>query len=556
MRARMGITYLIVLAVLHIASTQIVSTQNGQLHGQRVPVLGKPIDVFYGIPYAKPPVGDLRFKHPQPSDSWGPEVRDAQKPTPSCIQTKDTFGSSEAYRQTPDDYSEDCLHLTVWTPSATRGNLAVMVWIYGGGWHFGSTRLPLYEGKYLAAENDVIIVSMNYRLGPLGFSYLGPDTIPGNMGLMDQRLALQWVKDNIASFGGDPTRVTIFGESAGSASVGHHLISPLSRDLFHRAIMQSGTQVATWAYTFPKTAKRKMKRFADLLGCPSSLTDADMYDCLMTADAQTMADLQFALFDEGLAFKAVVDGYFLPDDPKSLLATGSVKQTSVLHGFTKDEATLFMSVILRQMRNTSSLPDTMVLSRPEYEKLLEFDLATGERVEEPLRLFYESEKTPLKNTDYFDVVKRVNSDKGLKCPHLEFDRLYSPANPTFVYSFNHRLSISPYPQWIGASHWYEVEFVFGLVLDESLGCTEEEMELSRTIMMYWTNFAKSGNPNAPVPVKVNWPASDNTDIPYMTLDVGSKLAAGHGVVHHECAFVNRILPMMSSDQPEEPQYCT
>ncbi|XP_046578529.1 cholinesterase-like [Haliotis rubra] len=555
MWTRMSLTFLTALAGLHITNTQIVSTQNGQLLGQRLSVLGKSLDVFYGIPYAKPPVGDLRFKHPQPSESWGPEVRDAQKPTPSCIQTKDTFESSEAYRQTPDDYSEDCLHLTVWTPSANRGNLAVMVWIYGGGWHFGSTRVPLYDGKYLAAENNVIIVSMNYRLGPLGFSYLGPDTIPGNMALMDQRLALQWVKDNIVSFGGDPARVTIFGESAGSASVGHHLISPLSSDLFDRAIMQSGTQVANWAYTFPKTAKRKMKRFAVLLGCSSS-TDADIYDCLKTADAQTMADLQFGLFDEGLAFKAVVDGYFLPDDPKTLVSRGSIKQTSVLHGFTKDEATLFMSVILRQVRNTSSLPETMILSRPEYENLFELDFATGEPIEEPLRLFYESQKTPLKYTDYFDVIKRVSSDKGLKCPHLDFDRLYSPANPTYVYSFNHRLSISPNPQWIGATHWYEVEFVFGLVLDESLGCTEEEMELSRTMMTYWTNFAKSGNPNAPVPVKVNWPTSDNTDLSYMALDVGRKLGVGQGVVHHECVFVNRILPMMSADPSEGQEYCT
>ncbi|XP_067653813.1 acetylcholinesterase-like [Haliotis asinina] len=553
MRTGMRTTLLALLSLLHIAKTQKVSTLNGPLLGQRLSVLDTSVDVFYGIPYAKPPVGDLRFKHPQPSGPWGPEVRDAQNPTPSCIQPKHVYKTAETQRQTPDDYSEDCLHLTVWTPSDNSGNLAVMVWIYGGAFYLGSTRLPLYEGKYLVAENDVIVVSMNYRLGPFGFSYLGPDTIPGNMGLMDQRLALQWVKDNIANFGGDPTRVTIFGESAGGVSVSDHLVSPLSRDLFDRAIMQSGTFNCKWAFTVPKTAKEKMKRFAHLLDCPSSSTDADIYDCVKTVDAETMADIQLSLFDEGLAFIPVVDGYFFPDDPQTLLSTGSIKQTSVLHGFTKDETTVFSAVMLKRMRNITTFPETLVLSQQEYDSL-SVDLATREKVQEPLRLFYESQQAPLKDIHYFDVMSRLKSDAGIKCPHLKFDRLYSPANPTYVYSFNHRLSISPYPQWIGAAHWYELDFVFGLVLEKSLGCTEEEMELSRTIMTYWTNFAKSGNPNTPVPVKVNWPSSDNTDLSYMVLDMGNKLSAGHGVVHHECVFINTILPMISKDPPERQEY--
>ncbi|XP_067653918.1 cholinesterase-like [Haliotis asinina] len=556
MATAMRLAFVTLVAVLHVTTTQKVSTLNGPLLGQRLSVLGKSLDVFYGIPYAKPPIGDLRFKHPQPSDSWGPEVRDAQNPTPSCIQPKHVYFATEVYRKTPDDYSENCLHLTVWSPSDNGGNLAVMVWIYGGGFYSGSTRIPLYEGKYLAAENDVIVVSMNYRLGPLGFSYLGPDTIPGNMGLMDQKLALQWVKDNIANFGGDPTRVTIFGESAGGASVTHHLASPLSRDLFERAIPQSGTLNCPWAYTVPKTAKRKLRRFADLLQCPSSSTDADIYDCLKTADAQIMADLQLGLFDEGMAFVPVVDGYFLPDDPKSLLSTGSIKQTSVLHGFTKDETTLISARTLKQMRNISTLPETLILSRQEYDSFLSFDFLTGTDIGQPMRLFYESQKVPLKDTDYFDVVTRATSDNGFRCPHLEFDRLYSPTNPTYVYSFNHRLSVSPNPQWMGATHSYELDFVFGWALEKSLGCTEEEAELSRTIMTYWTNFAKSGDPNAPVPVMVKWPISDNTDLSYMTLDVGSKLVAGHGILHHECVFINRILPMISKDPQEGQEYCT
>ncbi|XP_046549283.1 cholinesterase 1-like [Haliotis rubra] len=545
----------ILLTVLHVANTQKVSTLNGPLLGQRLSVFDKSVDVFYGIPYAKPPVGDLRFKHPQPSGSWGPEVRDAQKQTPSCFQLEDAVSTDEKHKQIPNDYSEDCLHLSVWAPSDNGGNLAVMVWIYGGAFYSGSTRVPLYEGKFLAAENDVIVVSMNYRLGPLGFSYLGPDTIPGNMGLMDQRLALQWVKDNIVNFGGDPTRVTLFGESAGAACVSHHLASPLSRDLFDRAITQSGTLICPWAYTFPNTAKQRLERFADLLKCPSSSTDTEIYECLKTADAQTMADAQAGLLTEGPAFNPVVDGYFLPDDPKTLLSSGSIKQTSVLHGFMRNEMTLSSAMTLKKMRKVSTLPETWILSRTEYTRLLSMDTGHDERIDEPLRLFFESQQTPLKEKDYFDVVTRITSDRDFKCPHHEFDRLHSPANPTYVYSFNHRLSVSPFPQWIGATHSYELDFVFGWVLEKSLGCTEEEMELSRTIMTYWTNFAKSGDPNTPVPVKVTWPASDNTDLSYMALDVGSKLAAGHGVVNHECVFINKLVPMIINDPPGGQEYC-
>ncbi|XP_067653997.1 acetylcholinesterase-like [Haliotis asinina] len=557
MWTRMKLAFLASFSLLHIAKTQKVSTQNGPLLGQRMSVLGKSLDVFYGIPYAKPPVGDLRFKHPQPSESWGPEVRDARKPTPSCFQVNDALTSAEKHKQVPDDYSEDCLHLTVWVPSDNTGNLAVMVWIHGGGFYSGSSRVPQYEGNYIAAENDVIVVSMNYRLGPFGFSYLGPNTIPGNMGLMDQRLALHWVKDNIANFGGDPSRVTIFGESAGGVSVGHHLVSPLSRDLFDRAIMQSGTLSCPWAYTVPKTAKVKIKEFADHLECPSSSTDADIYDCLKTADAQTMADLQVSdLFSEGLTFVPVVDGYFLPEDPKALLTSGSIKQTSVLHGFNEDEITPFLAVKLKQMRNVSTVPETLILSQQEYQSLVSFDFVAGRGIEEPIRLFYESQKAPLTDTHYLDVMIRMTSDRDFKCPHLEFDRLYSPTNPTYVYSFNHRLSRSAYPQWIGAAHGYELDFVFGWVLETSLGYSEEEMELSKTIMTYWTNFAKSGDPNAPVPVKVSWPVSDNTELSYMVLDVGSNLSTGHGVIHHECVFINMILPMIPSGQPDGQGYCT
>ncbi|XP_046576401.1 cholinesterase-like [Haliotis rubra] len=484
-------TAVLIMCCVYIVHGQEVDTKQGQLRGTTLAVLGKNVDVFHGIPFAKSPVGNLRFKHPLPPDSWDPEILNATTEKPSCLQPRDIFSFPEDYRKTPGNLSEDCLYLNLWRPSniTQASKLAVMVFIYGGGWGMGSNRLGLYNGQYLAAENDVILVSINYRLGPLGFGYLGPDTMPGNMGLMDQRMALKWVSDNIANFGGDVDRVTIFGESAGAVSVGLHLLSPLSRDLFTYGILESGSPVQNLGrhvYQDHNTARSYVRSFAALVGCNNS-TDADVFKCLQNVESGAITPAFVEGLTRGRAHAPVVDKYFLPDDPRTLMMTGQFKRTNILQGCNKDESTVLMLPLMTNFTRDG-------LTREKYLEVLKpyIRFSGPESKVEALRLFYEDMHDPLIPINYVQILNNIRDDLEFICRAVEFCSFYSEHNDTYMYSYNHRQSNSKYPVWIGATHTYELEMVFGLPLDAALGFDQGEVDLSRSIMTYWTNFAKTG----------------------------------------------------------------
>ncbi|KFB35326.1 acetylcholinesterase [Anopheles sinensis] len=228
----------------------VVNTDKGRIRGFTAEApSGKKVDVWLGIPYAQPPVGPLRFRHPRPAEKWT-GVLNTTTPPNSCVQIVDTVfgdfpGATMWNPNTP--LSEDCLYINVVAPRPRPKNAAVMLWIFGGGFYSGTATLDVYDHRALASEENVIVVSLQYRVASLGFLFLGTPEAPGNAGLFDQNLALRWVRDNIHKFGGDPARVTLFGESAGAVSVSLHLLSALSRDLFQRAILQSGSPTAPWA---------------------------------------------------------------------------------------------------------------------------------------------------------------------------------------------------------------------------------------------------------------------------------------------------------------------
>ncbi|CAG2179190.1 unnamed protein product, partial [Oppiella nova] len=261
-----------------------VITTSGSVRGQTLNVLNKLVDQFLGIPYAEPPIGKLRFARPQPIKAPRQGIIDATKVGVSCIQseTQDLTDLLGDVRQ-----SEDCLVLNVWTPndkSVKDVSLkAVMFWIHGGALAMGSIFDKLYNGSVLATY-DVVIVSANYRLGRLGFLYGGDETAPANVGFYDQLLALQWVRENIHQFGGDRDQITIFGESAGSWSVSAHVLSPLSKGLYKRAIMQSGALMFNKDRPIMGTvdALTKAKDTARELGCDEY--DYKWLDCLRAID--------------------------------------------------------------------------------------------------------------------------------------------------------------------------------------------------------------------------------------------------------------------------------
>ncbi|KAM3172760.1 hypothetical protein ACTXT7_013882 [Hymenolepis weldensis] len=239
------------LSVEEVQRVTVQLPHGGGLEGIRWRINGNnSVDAYLGIPFAKPPIGDLRFAPPQPVDPWI-GTRDATKLCKACMQYM--FGSFDNANNAVKiwvnntEMDEDCLYLNVWTPAKNSGSpKPVMIWIFGGGYFSGTPNLDVYDGRFLAAMEDIVVVSMNYRLGPFGFLYL-KSHLEGNMGLKDQQLSLKWVKDNIATFNGDPNLVTVFGESAGSASIGLQYLNPTSRSYFKRFILESAGPLNRWS---------------------------------------------------------------------------------------------------------------------------------------------------------------------------------------------------------------------------------------------------------------------------------------------------------------------
>ncbi|XP_041362006.1 cholinesterase-like [Gigantopelta aegis] len=326
------ITTLIVDDVLTL-NHSVVNTTLGRMRGFQENILNKTMDVFYGIPFAKPPIGDLRFRRPEELPPWGDSIKDMLEMKASCLQPPTQslqpptshFADAENLRVDTSNKSEDCLYLNIWAPHSAENKIATLVWIHGGAFYSGSANVKMYDGTYLAAANDVIIVALNYRLGPFGFLYTGSDDAPGNQGLLDQTAALKWIHSNIEQFGGNRNKITLFGESAGSVMVNHHLFSPLSRNYFTSAIMESGSTLAEFVIANPSVAKKEATKLATLVGCKKQTTEQEVASCLRRTDPRLIIKNMFAASSSPFPFAPTVDGQFLPDHPRAMLKRGNIK---------------------------------------------------------------------------------------------------------------------------------------------------------------------------------------------------------------------------------------
>ncbi|KAM9359168.1 cholinesterase-like isoform 1-T2 [Symphorus nematophorus] len=502
----------------------LVNTKHGKVKGTLLSVLGGDVRAFLGIPYGKPPLGKLRFRAPEPVEAWQ-GVKDASKFPNTCHQMLDTvfpgFKGAEMWNpNTP--MSEDCLYLNVWSPHFNkthpqRSLAPVLVWIYGGGFTVGTSSLDLYDGRFLSKSEGAVVVSMNYRLGPLGFLSL-PDNknIRGNAGLLDQRLALQWVANNIAAFGGDSSKVTLFGESAGSASVGFHLLSPGSQGLFQRAVMQSGSPNAPWATISQTEAWSRSTKLATLLGCPTS-DPAKLEACLQMADPGTITLKQYDVLTKpsllALGFAPVVDGDFLPDEVEVLLSTGTLPKKEVLLGLNKDEGTYFLVYGVPGF----DIKSDSLISRNEFLKGVDLSMTNANDVTKEAAIFqytdWTEENNKMKNRDSLGTLV---GDQLFVCPVLEFAHRYSQhGGKTFLYFFDHQSSVNPWPAWMGVMHGYEIEFVFGMPLNASLGYMKNEVNMTKKFMKHWVNFAQTGNPGID---GATWPVFTPEQQEYVTLN--------------------------------------
>ena len=425
---------------------------------------------FAGIPYAAPPVGPLRWQPPQPVAPW-PGVHDATKVGPRCIQ--DEGSDLEMGRQT----DEDCLTLNVWTPPPTEQPRPVMVWIHGGAFINGNG--GMYDSRWLVDRGDIIVVTLNYRLGALGFlahPALGPDGAVGNYGLQDQQAALRWVHDNIAAFGGDPDRVTIAGESAGAMSVCDHLVAPESEGLFRAAIIQSGPCQAQLA--LPE-AQRISQDYAGRVGCGDPAAAAACLRALPEHKLRT--PVFYDRIGEDTLSGPVFDSAALPEDPMASLEAGRVPDVPVLIGTNRDEFTLFVALqYLRGARQyvpqgyPDLLADTFGARAAAVADRYPLDRYNGSAA-----LAYSAAVT---DGVFACVSYRMAEDLPGAVYAYEFN---DPAPPT-----PEPMRTLPFP--VGASHSLELRYLFDVGGAPPLDPAQQR--LSDQMIDRWTQFVADGDP--------------------------------------------------------------
>ncbi|XP_074067391.1 liver carboxylesterase 1-like [Macrotis lagotis] len=529
------------------SSAPVVDTDYGKVQGKQMILqkFDKSVNVFLGVPFAKAPLGHLRFAPPQPPEPWD-YVKSTTTYPPMCAQNPIGIdGMSDFFHnmnKLPLKISEDCLYLNIYTPAdlSTKTKLPVMVWIHGGAFLFGDA--STFDATYLSALENVVVVAIQYRLGIFGFYSTGDEHARGNWGYLDQVAALHWVQKNIVNFGGDPNLVTIFGMSAGGISVSALVLSPLTTNLFHRAISESG--VILMESLFTSNIKSIAEKIAVFAGCKTT-TSASMVHCLRqkteeeilntTNKMELIFNMDF-LGDptqEITMLPTVVDGIFFPKSPKELLAERQFNHIPYIVGFNSDEFGWILPTLMRYPLSGDRLDQetaTALLWSSYPLVKIPKDLIP-KIIDEYLGVT----EDPVKKKDLFlDMI----GDLMFGIPSVMVARLHRASGvPTYMYLFQHRSSFwgNLKPVTVKADHGEEFLFIFGMpLLNED--SPEEERQLSRTMMKYWANFARNGNPNGEG--LSNWPLYDQNEN-YLQIDITVKTAKK--LKEKQVAFLTELL---------------
>ena len=474
-------------------SGPVVKITGGRMRGAR---LGKGGAVFKGVPYAQPPIGDLRWREPMPVKPWA-GVRDATAFGPICAQT------AISKRNAPRISKEDCLYLNVWTPDwPIRSRMPVMVWIPGGGNFAGgiTAGIPDGDGESLA-RHGVVVVSLNYRLGTFGFfshpafTRESPHHASGNQGILDQIAALKWVRENIATFGGNPRQVTIFGQSAGSVDVSLLMATPLAKGLFEHVIAESGSVVAPGQKDFAvlREAESNGQNLAARWHLPPGASPQALR--AISADDILKADPDYLGPNVGngpFPTWGVVDGYVFPESPISIFMKGKEHPVALLHGSNSHDADVF------------GLPQDLNAA---------IDETYGPLAQQARKIYAAADPV------YGPPANQWMTDSGFRCPAVAQLLWHSSAgNPSYQYEFARAL---PGLESTGAFHSQEIAYVFGNLARTRIPPPRNELrptnavdkQISDVMQQYWTNFAKTGDPNGPgLPV---WPKFDSSSRGYI-----------------------------------------
>lgn len=491
-----------------MTSMEEIQVEGGRLKGVQQDGIWK----YLGIPYAAPPVGDLRWKGPVPVEPWD-GVRVCDSFGPPCPQPKSPLF-------TVSDTDEDCLYLNVWSPAKSPDEkLPVMVWLHGGGFNTGAGSQPLYDGTNLA-QKGVVLVTVNYRLGILGYlchpllAMESPNRVSGNYGLLDMIAALKWVAGNIDKLGGDPECVTVFGQSSGAISILELMVSPLAKGLFQRAISESGSFYDSYPMHRGNTLPE-----AEMRG--SYFTSRTGYD-----DAEdVLAALRAVPPDElikmaQMPFHPVVDGWVIPVPPSAIFASGRQQKVPLLIGTNTDEGTLFV------FEKVSTAQDPQAA----YENYVKS--VYKENAETALSVFAVEEGNVLRAMN--DMFTQMGFAAGARYAALCQSK---DIKDVYLYRFSRKPSYPMLPL-LGTCHGIELPYVFGNFTDwfSNIGTSPDDLALKDTMMSYWTNFARNGNPNGDgLP---GWPAYTAGENRHQELD--SEVTTGVDLYKNSNELVRKI----------------
>jgi para-nitrobenzyl esterase len=516
--------------------TDVVRTSDGPVKGLKQ----EGVNVFLGIPFAAPPTGELRWRPPQPPSKWS-RTRDTVAFAGTCAQTN-TLGAFAA-----PSMNEDCLYLNVFAPSRGRKDdgrdawddgdrdhdergwdwgdhgkrrLPVMVWIHGGGLFDGSSNE--YDGRKLAKDGDVVVVTINYRLNIFG--YLAHPALDaeghafGNYGYMDQQFALRWVQKNIAAFGGDPGNVTIFGESAGGNSVLAAMASPTAKGLFHRVIAESGSYVAVAREQKLADARNYGSAFAAAAGCSNQSAA-----CLRSLSVQDIIARagQFT----GTAV-TMVDGSILKNTIVDTLNSGKFNRVPIINGANRDEMTWFVGI--------TELATGHALTVAEYPAALATQFGAANAPD----ILHEYPVSDFNSPS--EALAAAYSSQIMVCPQRTLNRILSRYVPTYGYEFADRSAPSAGPTVsfpYGAAHTFEIQYLFS-GYHGATGTVHPlntaQKKLSDDMVSYWTTFAKTGNPNSRE--TPDWPGYNSNKDQYQALQLPRPVVTSTYSTRHKCDF--------------------
>ncbi|XP_076370170.1 neuroligin-4, X-linked-like isoform X1 [Tachypleus tridentatus] len=500
----------------HQGVTRAVQTKYGFVRGIIRTLSNRelqPVNVFLGVPFASPPIGSLRFMPPVTLTRWK-GIRKTNKLAPVCPQIlPDVQNTTEALQRMPagrlaylrrlapylQNYSEDCLYLNIYAPAKIAREpikLPVMVYLHGESYFWNSGN-P-YDGSVLSSYGNVVVVTVNFRLGILGFFPSTEGSARGNYGLMDQVAALHWIQENIDGFGGDRHSVTVFGHGQGAACANILMITPMAKDLFHRVILQSGSVFSPWALA--KDSLFYARQVAEKLGCPTNIGTSTI-DCLRHRPLQKILDTYIQIPDYLTTFGPTVDGISLQHDPEYQMEESSVinRQYDLLFGVTKAEYVFQFSA--REEKFGIDLEKRNRIFRTLVRNLYNYH-------QHEIYLTIMNEYTDWSQFGQHPsgyLLERTNdalSDALIVAPLVKLGNLQASVRKnTYFYVFNHQSEEGDYSSKLGCIHGEELPYIFGAPLVDSLAYfqpnyTRSEKALSEAVITHWTTFARSGNPNS------------------------------------------------------------